>query len=82
MMNRYIKPNDYRYQYLVVTTLNGYSIEVLVVSTEALAAITPSVAAQLHIKLPETFRLQSCAIEDAEKQLEELATLNGWVPIE
>ena len=77
-MNRYIKPNDDRYQFLVVTTLNGYSIEVLVVSTEALAAITPSVAAQLHIKLPETFRLQSCANEDAEKQLDELATLNGW----
>lgn len=81
-MNRYIKPNDDRYQFLVVTTLNGYSIEVLVVSTEALAAITPSVAAQLHIKLPETFRLQSCAKEDAEKQLDELATLNEWVPIE
>ena len=81
-MDRYIKPNDDRYQYLVVTTLNGYSIEVLVVSTEALAAITPSVAAQLHIKLPETFRLQSCAKEDAEKQLDELASLNGWVPME
>ena len=81
-MNRYIKPNDDRYQFMVINTVNGYSIEVLVVSTEALAAITPSVAAQLHIKLPETFRLQSYAIEDAEKQLEELATLNGWVPIE
>lgn len=81
-MDRYIKPNDDRYQYLVVTTINGYSVEVLVVSTEALAAITPSVAAQLHIKLPETFRLQSCAKEDAEKQLDELAALNGWVPIE
>ena len=81
-MDRYIKPNDDRYQYLVVTTLNGYSIEVLVVPTEALAAITPSVAAQLHIKLPETFRLQSCAKEDAEKQLDELASLNGWVPME
>ena len=81
-MNRYIKPNDDRYQFLVVTTLNGFSIEVLVVSTEALAAITPSVAAQLHIKLPETFRLQSCAKEDAEKQLDELAALNEWVPIE
>ena len=77
-MNRYIKPNDDRYQFMVINTVNGYSIEVLVVSTEALAAITPSVAAQLHIKLPETFRLQSCAKEDAEKQLDELATLNGW----
>ena len=81
-MKRYTKPNDDRYQYLVVTTLNGYSIEVLVVSTEALAAITPSVAAQLHIKLPETFRPQSCAKEDAEQQLDELAALNGWVAME
>ena len=81
-MKRYTKPNDDRYQYLVVTTLNGYSIEVLVVSTEALADITPSVAAQLHIKLPETFRLQSCAKEDAEQQLDELAALNGWVAME
>ena len=81
-MKRYTKPDDDRYQYLVVTTLNGYSIEVLVVSTEALAAITPSVAAQLHIKLPETFRLQSCAKEDAEKQLDDLAALNGWVALE
>ena len=82
MMNRYIKPNDDRYQFMVINTVNGYSIEVLVVSTEALAAITPSVAAQLHIKLPETFRLQSCAKEDAEKQLDELAALNGWVAME
>ena len=81
-MKRYTKPDDDRYQFMVIHTLNGFSIEVLVVSTEALAAITPSVAAQLHIKLPETFRLQSCAKEDAEKQLDDLATLNGWVDIE
>ena len=77
-MKRYTKPDDDRYQFLVVNTLNGYSIEVLVVSTEALAAITPTVAAQFHIKLPDSYRLQSCAIEDAEKQLDELAALNGW----
>ena len=77
-MKRYTKPNDDRYQFMVIHTLNGYSIEVLVVSTEALTAITPTVAAQLHIKLPDLYRLQSCAEVDAEKQLEELAALNGW----
>ena len=77
-MKKYTRPNEDRYQFLVVNTLNGYSIEVLVVSNGDLAAITPSVAATLHIKLPESYRLQSCAIEDAEKQLDELATLNGW----
>lgn len=81
-MSRYKNPNDDRYQFMVITTLNGYSIEVLVVSTEALAAITPQVAAQLHIKLPDTFRLQSCTKEDAEQQLEELAALNEWVAFE
>ena len=77
-MNRYIKPNDDRYQFMVITTLNGFSIEVLVVSTGYLAAITPSVAATLHIKLPENYRLQSCAKEDAEAELDNLAKLNGW----
>ncbi len=81
-MKRYIKPNDDRYQFMVIHTLNGYSIEVLVVSTEDLAAVTPTVAAQLHIQLPKSYRLQSCAEEDAEKQLDELASLNGWVPME
>lgn len=81
-MKRYTKPNDDRYQFLVIHTLNGYSIEVLVVPTEDLAAITPGVAAQLHIKLPDSYQLQSCAETDAEKQLDELAALNGWVAIE
>ena len=77
-MKRYTKPNDDRYQFMVITTLNGFSIEVLVVSTGDLAAITPSVAATLHIKLPENYRLQSCAKEDSEAELDNLAKLNGW----
>lgn len=81
-MMRYTKPDDDRYQFLVIHTLNGYSIEVLVVPTEDLAAITPTVAAQLYIKLPDSYQLQSCAEKDAEKQLDELAVLNGWVAIE
>lgn len=80
-MKRYIKEGDDRYQFMVIHTLNGYSIEVLVVPTEDLAAITPSVAAQLHIKLPDLYRLQSCTETDAEKQLDELAALNEWVAI-
>ena len=81
-MKRYTKPDDDRYQFMVIHTLNGFSIEVLVVSTEDLAAVTPAVAAQLHITLPQSYRLQSCAEEDAEQQLDELAALNGWVAIE
>ena len=80
-MKKYIKEGDNRYQFMVIHTLNGYSIEVLVVPTGDLAAITPSVAAQLHIKLPDLYRLQSCTEEAAEKQLDELAALNGWVAI-
>ena len=80
-MKRYIKPEDDRYVYHIQQTLNGYSIEVLIVSTGDIAAITPGVAAQLHIKLPDLYRLQSCTVEAAEKQLDELAALNGWVAI-
>ena len=80
-MKRYTKPNDDRYQFMVIHTLNGFSIEVLVVSKEDLAAVTPSVAAQLQVKLPRNYQLQSCAEEDAEKQLDELAALNGWVAL-
>lgn len=77
-MKRYTKPNDDRYQFMVITTLNGYSIEVLVVSTGDLAAITPSVAATLQIELPDGFRLQSCDYTDAEKELDRVAELNSW----
>lgn len=81
-MKKYIDPENDRYQFMVRETLNGYSIEVLVISSNTLAALTPQVAADLQVALPRPYRMQSCAKETAIEQLDELAALNGWVPIE
>ena len=80
-MKKYINPEDDRYVYHVQQTLNGFSVEVLVVSTGDIAAVTPAVAAQLHVATPKPYQLQSCTREAAEQQLEELAKLNGWVEL-
>jgi len=81
-MKKYIDPEDDRYVYHIQTTLNGYSIEVLIVSTGDIAAVTPSIAARLQVQLPKPYSLQSCIREAAEQQLDELAALNGWVALE
>ncbi|MCR5037860.1 MAG: hypothetical protein K6A94_00775 [Bacteroidales bacterium] len=80
-MKRYINPEDDRYVYHIQHTLNGYSIEVLIVSTGDIAALIPQVAAQLQVSLTDTFRLQSCTLDAAEQQLDELAKQNGWVEL-
>jgi hypothetical protein len=81
-MKRYINPEDDRYVYHIQQTLNGYSIEVLIVSTGDIAGVTPSIAARLQVALPSLYRVQSCTLEAAEQQLDELASLNGWVALE
>ena len=80
-MERYIDKETDRYQFMVRETLNGYSIEVLIVPTGDIVGLTPQVAAQLQIALPKPYRIQSCAEVDAEKQLDELAALNGWLTL-
>ena len=80
-MKRYINPEDDRYVFHIQQTLNGYSIEVLSVSTCDIAAVTPSIAARLQVALPKLYRVQSCTREAAEQQLDELAALNGWVAL-
>lgn len=81
-MKRYIDKDTDRYQFMVRETLNGYSIEVLIVPTGDIVGLTPQVAAQLQIALPKPYRIQSCARENAIEQLDELARLNDWVAIE
>lgn len=80
-MKKYIDTDNQRYQYMVLDTLNGFSIQVLVVSTGDLAALMPQVASQLNVALPDGYRLQSCTREAAEEQLRQLAALNGWSEI-
>ena len=77
-MKRYIKNEDDRYQYMVLKTLNGYSVEVLVVSTGDMAGLTKQVAQQLHVTLPPDYRIQGSTREIAEAELDRVASLNGW----
>lgn len=77
-MKKYIDPENQRYQYMVLDTLNGYSIEVLIVPSGDIAALTPSVASQLNVTLPDGYRIQCCARETAEKELERIAAMNHW----
>ena len=80
-MKRYIQPEDQRYRYYVRECLNGYSIQVLIVDRDENVPLTPSVAAQLSIALPEQYRILSSTIEEAEKVLGELAALNHLIVI-
>ena len=80
-MKRYTDPEKERFQYMVRQTLNGYSIEVLIVPTGDLAALTETVAAQIEVALPRGYRVQSGTERAAERQLEEVARLNGWVEL-
>ncbi len=80
-MKKYINPESDRNQYMVCRTLNGYAIQVLVVPSNVLAALTPQVAAQMLLSLPKPYRVQCCTKQAAERQLEELAELNGLVEL-
>ncbi|MBQ8959438.1 MAG: hypothetical protein IJ057_13220, partial [Bacteroidales bacterium] len=81
-MKKYIDPENERYRFYVRETLNVYSLQVLVVDLDENIPITPQVAARLQISLPKSYRLQSCTREAAEQQLDELAALNGWAPVD
>lgn len=80
-MIKYIDTEDQRYQYMVLETLNGYSLQVLVVPTGDIAALTPQVASQLNVTLPDPYRMQCCTRQAAEKTLKEVARLNGWTEV-
>lgn len=81
-MKRYFDPENERYRFHVRECINGYAIQVLIVSSEENIPLSPSVAAQLQISLPDTYRIQSCTRNAAEEQLDELAKMNGWEAVE
>ena len=81
-MKKYLDPENDRYRFLVRKTLNGFSIEVLVVPTGEIVGLTRNVASQLLISLPDDYRIQSGTLEAAEAHLDRLASLNGWTAIE
>ena len=77
-MKKYFNPELPRYVYYVRECLNGYAIQLLNTDRDENYPLTPAVAGQLQVALPDTYRLQSCTREDAEKELDRLAQLNGW----
>lgn len=81
-MKRYFDPENERYRFYVRECMNGYAIQVLLVPSDNNVPLTPSVAAQLQISLPDTYRMQSCTMAAAEAELDRLAALNGWVVVE
>ena len=80
-MKKYIDPDNERYRYYVRECLNGYALQVLIVDRDENVPLTPQVAAQLQIRLPDVYRIQNCTQEAAENALDEVAALNGWTSV-
>ena len=78
-MKKYINPENQRYVYYVRESINGYSLQVLIVDRDENVPLTQTVASQLSVTLPTHYRIQSTTRQVAEKLLGELAALNGWV---
>lgn len=79
---KYIDPNNQRYRFYVRECLNGFAIQVLNVEVSENIPLSPSVATQLEIELPENYRLQSCTREAADSELKRLAQLNKWAEVD
>lgn len=79
---KYIDPENQRYRFCVRECLNGFAIQVLNVEADEHIPLTPAVASQLEIDLPDTYWLQSCTREAAEKELKRLAQLNKWAEVD
>lgn len=80
-MKRYFNSELPRYVFYVRESLNGYSLQVLNTDRDENYPLTPAVAGQLLVTLPDTYRLQSCTREAAEKELDRLADLNDWTEV-
>lgn len=81
-MKKYLDPENDRYRYYVRECVNGFAIQVLVVPSGDNIPLSPQVAAQQQIALPDGYRIQSSTLEASEAELDRLAALNGWTAIE
>lgn len=79
---KYTDPENQRYVYCIRETLNGFGIQVLNVARDERYPLTPSLAGQCGLQLPDGFLCHCCTRENAEAELERLAQLNGLLPIE
>lgn len=84
MKYKYIDPERERFQYTVRATVNGYAVQAHVMPTNEWAALTPDVAHQIEVQLPEDYRYAHDNQHEARawQELDRVARLNGWVKVE
>lgn len=80
-MKRYIDTEREQYRFYVRATVNGYSLQVLIVDRDENVPLTPQVASKMEVSLPDGYRIQCCTRQAAEKVLDQLAALNGWTEV-
>ena len=81
-MSKYLNIEDQRYRYHVRECVNGFALQVLVVSSGENVPLSPQTAASLGLQLPDAYRIQSCTREGAEEMLAQVAALNNLTLIE
>ena len=81
---KYIDSENPRFTYYIRETLNGFAIQVLNVERDERFPLTPAIAHQNGLTLPEDFRCNCSANEKAELEgiLQRLADINGLIEIE
>ena len=81
-MRRYIDPEKQQYRFYVRATINGYSLQVLVVDRDENIPLSPQVASKMGVSLPDNYRIQCFTREEAEKVLAQTADLNEWIEVD
>lgn len=81
---KYIDTENPRFTYYIRETLNGFAIQVLNVARDERFPLTPAIAQQNGLTLPEDFRCNCSANEKTELEghLKRLADTNGLIEIE
>lgn len=81
---KYIDTENPRFTYYIRETLNGFAIQVLNVARDERFPLTPAIAHQNGLTLPEGFRCNCSANEKTELEghLKRLADTNGLIEIE
>ncbi len=77
-MKRYVNLKDDRYRFHVRECLNGFALQVLVVSTGDNVPLSEEVIGRMELSKPEGYRVQHGTREEAEAALAEMANMNGW----
>ncbi len=78
---RYTDPENQRYVYYIRETLNGFAIQMLNVERDERFPLTPAIANQNGLTLPDGFRCHCSASEKDElvAHLKSLAETNGLI---